>query len=148
MSRNTVISHITLWVNRVVGLCVIALLPTFPMLLRWYAGSRPLTAAGQTALVAAFYACAVITLLALWNVDRLLRSILKNEVFIEKNVYYIRFIRWCCAAISLVCLPAAIFYLPLIFMVVIMAFLALVITVLVRVMTAAVEIREENDLTI
>jgi hypothetical protein len=33
-------------------------------------------------------------------------------------------------------------------MVVIMAFLALVITVLVRVMAAAVEIREENDLTI
>ena len=148
MSRNTIVTNITLWVNRVVALLVIALLPTFPMLLRWYAGFRPITDPGRVALTAAFYICAVITMLALWNVDRLLYAILKDDVFTEKNVRYIRFIRWCCAAISLVCIPAAVCYLPLIFMVVIMAFLALVITVLVRVMSAAVEIREENDLTI
>ena len=148
MSRNTLVTNITLWVNRAVALLVLALLPTFPMLLRWYDGLRPLTGAGQTALMVAFYICAAITLLALWNVDRLLRAILKEQVFTEKNVGYIRTIRWCCAAISLICIPTAFFYLPLIFMVVIMAFLALVITVLVRVMTAAVEIREENDLTI
>ena len=148
MSRNTIVTHITLWVNRAVALLVIALLPTFPMLLQWYAGFRPITATGRIALMVAFYICAAITALALWKVDQLLRAILSDEVFTEKNVRYIRTVRWCCAAISLVCIPAAVFYLPLIFMVVIMAFLALVITVLVRVMTAAVEIREENDLTI
>lgn len=148
MSRNTLVSHITLWVNRIVCVLVVALLPAFPMLLNWYVGFRPLTNAGQTALTVAFYICAVITLLALWNVDKLLRCILKEQVFTENNVNAIRTIRWCCAGISLVCLPAAFFYLPLVFMVLIMAFLALVITVLVRVMSAAVEIREENDLTI
>ena len=80
--------------------------------------------------------------------DRLLGAILQDQIFIRKNVSHIRTIRWCSAAISLVCLPASIFYMPLIFMVLIMAFLSLAITVLVRVMTAAVEIREENDLTI
>ena len=148
MSRNTLITNVTLWVNRFAALLIIILLPTFHLLLNWYEGFRPLTEAGEIALTAAFYTCAIIALLALWNVDSLLRSILKEEVFTEKNVSYIRAIRWACAAISLLCLPATFFYLPLIFMVVIMAFLALVITVLVRVMSAAVEIREENDLTI
>ena len=148
MSRNITVTHITLWVNRLVALLVALLLPTFPMLLRWYIGFRPLTAAGSAALTVSFYCCALITGWALWNVDALLRSILGEQVFTRKNVSRIRSVRWCCAAISLVCIPAAVFYLPLIFMVVIMAFLALVITVLVRVMTAAVEIREENDLTI
>ena len=148
MSRNTLITHITLWVNRIAALLILALLPTFPLLLNWYEGFRPLTEAGKIALTAAFYICAIIALLALWNVDSLLRAILKEEVFTEKNVSYIRNIRWACAAISLICIPAAVFYMPLIFMVVIMAFLALIVTVLVRVMGAAVELREENDLTI
>lgn len=148
MSRNTLVTHITLWVNRAVALFIIALLPTFPMLLDWYSSLRPLIATAQMALMVAFYICALITLLALWNVECLLRSILKEQIFIEKNVRNIGAVRWCCAAISLVCAPAAVFYPPLIFMVAIMAFLALVITVLVRVMTAAVELREENDLTI
>ena len=52
------------------------------------------------------------------------------------------------AGVSLVCLPAAVFYLPLIFLAVIMAFLALVISVVKNVMAAAVELREENELTI
>ena len=148
MSRNTLITNVTLWVNRLVCVLVLTLLPTFPLLLKWYVDLRPLTDASQTVLTIAFYICAAVTLLALWNVDALLRRILKDQVFTEKNVNAIRAIRWCCAGISLVCLPASFFYLPLIFMVVIMAFLALVITVLVRVMSAAVEIREENDLTI
>ncbi|MBQ6840310.1 MAG: DUF2975 domain-containing protein [Oscillospiraceae bacterium] len=148
MSRNNIVTHITLWVSRLVAVLLVGLLPTFPMILRWYIGFRPLTPAGQTALTLAFYLCAIITAVALWQIDRLLRSILKEQVFTGKNVSCIRTIRWCCAGISLVCLPTAFFYLPLVFMVIIMAFLALVVTVLVRVMTAAVEIREENDLTI
>ena len=46
------------------------------------------------------------------------------------------------------CIPAAVFYLPLVFMAVIMGFLFLVTGVLTKVMDAAVNIREENDLTI
>ena len=148
MSRNILITHITLWVNRAVALLIVVLFPTFPMLLNWYDGLRSLVGTAHTALLIAFYICAVITLLALWNMDGLLRSILREQIFTEKNVRHISTVRWCCAAISLICIPAAVFYMPLIFMVVIMAFLALIVTVLVRVMRAAVELREENDLTI
>ena len=148
MTRNQTVTHITLWVNRTVMLLVALLLPTLPFILRWYSNFRALTAAEHTAILIAFYCCAIVTAVALWNMDALLRSILAEQVFTVTNVTRIRCIRWCCAAISLICLPAAFIYMPLFFMVIIMAFLALVITVLVRVMTAAVEIREENDLTI
>lgn len=148
MSRNHTVTRITLWCNRAVALLLTALLPTLPFILRWYATVRSLTAPEHTAILVAFYCCAAVTALALWNIDTLLRSILIEQVFTHANVRRIRRIRWCCALISLLCLPAAFIYLPLSFMVVIMAFLALVITVLVRVMSAAVAIREENDLTI
>ena len=148
MTRNQTVTHITLWVNRTVMLLVALLLPTLPFILRWYSNFRALTAAEHTAILIAFYCCAMVTALALWNMDVLLRNILQQEVFIRKNVSCIRRIRWCCGLISLICLPAAFVYLPLIFMVIIMAFLCLVVTVVVRVMAAAVLIREENDLTI
>ena len=148
MKRNTAITHITLWVNRFICLLLAVFVVLLPLLLRWYAEARPLTDSARYAILLAFYPCSIAAALALFRIDRLLSAILQGQIFTLKNVSHIRTIRWCSAAISLICLPASIFYLPLVFMVVIMAFLALVITVLVRVMTAAVEIREENDLTI
>ena len=148
MNRNTTITHVTLWVNRFICLLLAVFVALLPVLLRWYAGARPLADSARYAILLAFYPCAIAAALALFRIDRLLSAILQGQIFTLKNVSHIRTIRWCSAAISLVCLPASFFYMPLGFMVVIMAFLALVVTVLVRVMTAAVEIREENDLTI
>lgn len=148
MNRNTAITRVTLWVNRFICLLLALLLIVLPMLLRWYAGYRPLTDSARYAILLAFYPCAIAAALALFHMDRLLEAILHGQIFTHKNVSHIRVIRWCSAAISLICVPATFFYMPLGFMAVIMAFLALAITVLVRVMTAAVEIREENDLTI
>ena len=148
MDRNDVMTKLCIWINRGVMLLVALLVPSMPLILRWYSTVRSLTGGEYYALLVAFYCCAVVTVLALLRIDGLLRAIARQEVFIYENVRRIRFIRWCCALISLICLPAAFFYLPLVFMVVIMAFLSLMITVLVRVMAAAVAIREENDLTI
>lgn len=148
MNRNTAITHITLWVNRFICVLLASFVVTLPVLLRWYADFRPLIESARYAILLAFYPCAIAAAMALFRMDCLLRAILAGQIFVSKNVGHIRAIRWCCAAISLVCLPAAFFYMPLGFMTLIMAFLALVVTVLVRVMTAAVEIREENDLTI
>jgi hypothetical protein len=80
--------------------------------------------------------------------EKLLQSILSQSVFTAENVKRIRRIRWCCAGVSLICLPAAFIYLPLFFLVIIMGFLSLVVHVVAQVMAAAVALREENDLTI
>ena len=138
----------TLWANRCI-MGALALLAVFlPKLLRWYCTIRVLSAAERGAITIAFYICAVIAAFALWQIEKLLMNILAEKVFIRENVDRIRAIRWCCLAVSVVCLPAACCYLPLIFMVVIMGFLTLMVSVVASVMDAAVAIREENDLTV
>ena len=146
--RSETSTRITLWVNRFITALLCVLIFIMPKILDWYVQVRPLGRPGATAILVGFYVCAPVVLYALWVIDRLLGNILAGRVFVADNVRRIRQLRWCCAGVSLVCLPAAVFYLPLIFLAVIMAFLALVISVVKNVMAAAVELREENDLTI
>lgn len=146
---NSVLSaKITLWCSRILAAAICVLVFFFPRLLEWYQGLRPLGLHGAAAVFFGFYLCVPVVLYALWCIDRLVSNVLAQKVFIPANVRYVRRIRWCCAGVSLICLPAAFFYQPLIFMVVIMAFLALVVSVVKNVLAAAVELQEENDLTI
>ncbi len=148
MHKAPLSARITLWVNRLIGLLVAALLPLLPALLNWYCTFRTLRQDEYWAILIAFYCCVVLVALALWNLDRLLRNIIAFCVFTGENVRFISRVRWCCGGVSLICLPAAFVYYPLCFIVIIMAFLCLVVSVLTQVMAAAVSIREENDLTI
>lgn len=148
MKKTDASAKLTLFANRAVAVIVVVLLFTLPMLLDWYCGFRALTRLERTALTAAFYACAGVIGLALWHMDRLLLSILAGQVFTKANVRRISHIRWCCGAVALICIPAAACYYPLIFLVLIMGFLFLAVSVVCRVMSAAVELQEENDLTV
>lgn len=148
MTKQHRIASVTLWVNRLIFAAVAVLLFAINPLIRWYCNFRILTEAEQTAITAAFYCCAVVVFFALWNMDRLLTSILGGQVFISGNVSRLRRIQLCCGLVSLICIPASFAYMPLIFMVIIMAFLCLCVGVVSCVMDAAVAIREENDLTI
>ena len=148
MKRRNQSAQITLWVNRLIAVVVAALVFLLPYVIEWYCQYRVLTPVEQTAITIAFYCCVVFIGVALWNIDRLLTTILQDEVFIRSNVKRIRVIQWCCGMVSLICVPASFAYMPLIFMMIVMAFLCLVVGVVANVMNAAVTIREENDLTI
>lgn len=141
-------AKVTLWAGRLAAVTVAALAVCMPAVLQWYGQVRTLALDEKMAILIAFYCCVPAVGAALWNMDRLLQRILGGEVFTQENVGHIRIIRWCCAGVSLICIPASVFYLPLVFMVIIMAFLCLAVSVVCGVMTAAVAIREENDLTI
>lgn len=138
----------TLWVNRLLALLVILLLALLPGILDLFHQIRPLSAASRRALITAYIACVPVILYAAWRIEQLLKNILARQVFVTGNVRCIRHVRWCCAAVSGICFPAAFFYPSLFFLVLIMAFLTLVVSVITNVMAAAVEIREENDLTV
>ena len=90
----------------------------------------------------------IVTLFALYNLEKLLGNINAGEVFLRSNVSLIRRVCRCCLLVSAICLPAAFYYPPLIFFCIVMAFLCPVVNVVRRVFDAAVTIREENDLTI
>jgi len=146
--KNNTSSRITLWVNRFLGLVIVLLCVFLYDLLVWYRDLRQLPWQVCAAIRNGFYLCVPAVLYALWNMEKLLGNVLKEHVFILSNVRCIRRIRWCCAWVSLVCLGAGVLYPPLLFLSVIMAFLALVVSVVKNVMAAAVELREENDLTV
>ena len=139
----------TLFFNRFLAAAMVALIFGMPALLDWYVALRPaMRVSAQWGMAMGFYGCAPAVFFALWELDRLLRAILGRQVFIRRNVRSISRVRWCCLAVSLICLPAAVYYPPIIFMSIIMFFLTLILSVLCSVMAAAVEIREENDLTV
>jgi len=146
--KNNTSSLVTLWVNRAIAVILILLCFGLKDLLVWYRELRQLPWQVCAAIMAGFYLCVPAVLYALWSMETLLRNVLKEEIFILGNVRRIRRIRWCCAWVSIVCLGAGVLYPPLLFLAVIMAFLALVVSVVKNVMAAAVEIREENDLTV
>ena len=142
-------ARITMYACRVVIGVALVLLVFFPSLTEWYHQNfRPLHQSERIALIGGFYACAVAALLALWKMDQLLRNILSAQLFIAKNVSHIRCIRWCCLAVSIICLCASFGFPSLLFLGFIMAFMSLVITVVGQAMKAGVELREENDLTV
>ncbi len=138
----------TLWVNRAIACGMAALCVFLYDLLVWYRNLRGLPWQVCAVILVGFYLCTPAVMYALWCIEKLLRNILQENVFIHDNVRCIRRIRWCCAAVSVICLAAGFFYPPLLFLAVIMAFLAMVVSVVKNVMAAAVELREENDLTV
>ena len=148
MMNKTISAKLTLWVNRLIALVLLALIFLMPTLLNWYLELRTLGPYSAAAILIGFYCCVPAVVFALWEMERLLKNILNSEVFVVRNVRSICRVCRCCLAVALICLPAAVFYPPLVFMVVIMAFLALVVNVVGSVMNAAVAIREENDLTV
>lgn len=142
-------ARITQYAVRFLAVLMLVLLACFPVLVeRYHQHFRPLYQSERIAIIAGFYTCAGAVLLALWHMERLLGNILKTKLFTTQNVSHIRVVRWCCLFVSLVCLCAAFGFPSLLFLSTIMAFLSLVVTVVGQVMKAAVEIREENDLTI
>ena len=140
---------VTLWASRVVAVLIAVFLIFFPRMVESYHQNfRPLSNSERYALLGAFYLSAVAVEIAMFHMVRLLRNILRAELFTRENVSHIRCVRWCCFWVSLVCLFAFFGFPSMIFISTIMAFLALVVTVVGQVMKAAVELREENDLTI
>ncbi len=142
-------ARVTLYFTRALGLLAILLLFCLPVLLKQYhLHFRPLPQALRTAILAGFYPSCAAVLPALWHMDQLLRNILQQQLFIMENVRHIRFVRWCCLAVSIICCIAAIGSPALLLLSLIMAFLFLVVTVVGQIVKAAVAIQEENDLTV
>lgn len=95
-----------------------------------------------------FYPCATFAYVALYSLFRLLNNIRKEAIFIRPNVKYLRVISWCCFIIATLSFIGGFFYLPLLFVAVAASFVGLLLRIVKNVLQNAVEIREENDLTI
>lgn len=99
-------------------------------------------------VLVAFYICCVPAWTALVSIVKLMKNIMAEEVFTEKNVFLIRLLSWCCALVSFVCFIAGFIYMPLWFVTLGAAFMMLILRVLKSVMAKATEMKNENELTI
>lgn len=99
-------------------------------------------------LLATIYVGTVPGLIALFSLDRLLANIKKKDVFIKKNVKYLRVISWCSFAVSAILFVSGFYYLLFLVVAVAAAFFGLILRVVKNVIEQAVAIKNENDFTI
>ena len=95
-----------------------------------------------------FYPCACLGFVTLYSLIRLLLNIRNDVIFITANVQYLRRISWCCIVVFFITLIAGAFYIPYLFVSVAAGFVGLMLRVVKNVMENAVQLKEENELTI
>ncbi len=99
-------------------------------------------------LVITFYLCAALAFAALFLLNRLLKNIKEENIFVEENVKILRGLSWCCYFVGIVTAVYSIWEYPFMVIAAAAAFFGLILRVLKNVFCKAVEIREENDGTI
>ena len=144
------IAKVTLWMGRMVLVAVIALVFALPILLHRYPMLLGYTLPREAilGLWVSYILSAVFIVVALWNMEKLLKNILAHRVFLRENVALVRMVQHCCGFVALICLVAACFSLQIVLMAAVMGFLCFVVSVVACVLDGAVALQEENDLTI
>lgn len=130
------------------GALLIVLAFTAPLLVRTYI---ELTARPETMFLpvtTAFYVIFPLAAATLVALARLLRRILRGEVFVSANVAALRLISYLLYAAALVLFVAGFFYGPLFILTAAAAFIATVVRVVKNCFDAAVLLKDENELTI
>lgn len=125
----------------------VSLLFMIPIITIWYdnvSGKEPI----MPVLTTAFYLCDIMALLALWELNILLRNISRAELFTERNTRCVRIISWCCFGVAAVFLILTFWRLLALLVAIIAAFVGLILRVVKNMLAAAAELREDNDLTI
>lgn len=116
------------------------------MLLHWFFGfEREETI---KIIIITFYVCCPAAWCALYSIDRLLKNIIHEKIFVSKTVSYLRVLSWCCAFVALVCFISGFLYVPFFIFSLGAAFMMLILRVLKNVLATATKIKEENELTI
>lgn len=95
-----------------------------------------------------FYPSALFAGVILYCLLRLLFNIKNEVIFIMDNAKYLRIVSWCCFIIGAITFAGGFFYMPFMFVAAAGGFTGMMLRVLKNVMQSAVELREENDLTI
>ena len=95
-----------------------------------------------------FYPSAAFASVILYSLLKLLFNIKNEKVFVLQNVKMLKIVSWCCFVIMAITFAGGMFYMPFMFVSLAGGFVGLMLRVLKNVMHSAVNLREENDLTI
>lgn len=99
-------------------------------------------------LLITFYVCAAFGFVILFVLNKLIRNIGSEKVFIDENVKLLKILSYCCFAIAVVTLIFARFRILVFVITFAAAFIGLILRVIKNCFTEAIRLREENDFTI
>ena len=153
--HSTTLSIVVCWI--VVSLVTVFAVAGHWLIQLWFIGyygwgvEDELVARALHLFYISYYPSALFGYITLYSLIRLLKNIRRGDIFIPKNVSYLRRISWCCFAVAAISLVIAILYVdivPFLLVAGAAAFVGLMLRVVKNVMQNAVELREENELTI
>mgnify|MGYP004502588473 FL=1 len=99
-------------------------------------------------LLITFYVCAAFGFVILFVLNKLIKNIGSEKVFINENVKLLKILSYCCFAIAVVTLIFARFRILVFVITFAAAFIGLILRVIKNCFTEAIRLREENDFTI
>ncbi len=99
-------------------------------------------------LLITFYVCAAFGFVMLFVLNKLIKNIGSEKVFIDENVKLLKILSYCCFAIAIVTLIFARFRILVFVITFAAAFIGLILRVIKNCFTEAIRLREENDFTI
>lgn len=144
-SRSLVLS---IFCARLFMLLVVVVVCFASPIIRWYFSRTPNMEEYYPAFQIIVYVCAVPAMLLLILLDRLLRNIRRQAVFVPQNITLLRAISWSCIAVGLAACAAGFCYASFFLVAIAAAFCGLIVRVVKNVFEQAIEIKTENDYTI
>ena len=99
-------------------------------------------------ILGCYYPCAAFGILADVTLLKMLSRIEKDNPFCKENVKGLKIISICCFVVGIITFVGSFSYRPFFFVTSAALFVGLILRVVKNVMQTAVEMREENDLTI
>ena len=99
-------------------------------------------------LLITFYVCAAFGFVILFVLNKLIKNIGSEKVFIDENVKLLKILSYCCFSIAVVTLIFARFRILVFVITFAAAFIGLILRVIKNCFTEAIRLREENDFTI
>ena len=142
----------SLMLSRIMTVIFLLMLPAgsiaLPWLLRWYIGYSGKNVMILLPVMVSLWACALPAFVALVHLEKMLRNIALDRVFVQDNVRALRVISWCSFIVSLAFLIFFFYYVLGLMLAILAAFMGLVLRVVKNVFEQAVLIKEENDLTV
>lgn len=99
-------------------------------------------------VVYAFYVCAPFAAAAIYFLIRLLLNIIHEVIFTKRNVKYLKIISYICYCVMLITLVFGVLYIPILIIAFATGLLGTLLRVVKNLMETAVEIKNENDMTI
>lgn len=99
-------------------------------------------------LLFTIYSCFIPAMAVLICLNRLLKNIKSNAVFVNENVKLLRRISWCCFAAAFILLVSGFYYILFVLAGIAAVFFGLILRVIKNVFEQAIAIKHENDFTI